>query len=56
MYQIILDEGIVLRTSGGVQVAPCQSASDAAFQAYVAWVEAGNLPEEIQTRTPSEAP
>lgn len=49
-YLIILDEGAVFREVDGVQVAPCQSAEDPAFVEYIAWVEAGNSPVEVQTR------
>jgi hypothetical protein len=49
MYTLILDEGVVL-DAAGTQVAPCQSADDPAFTAYVAWVYAGNEPTIIETR------
>jgi len=50
MYTIVLDEGIVL-DANGVQVAPCQSIDDPAFIKYNAWVEAGNQPTVLDTRT-----
>lgn len=49
-YTIILDEGVVL-DADGVQVAPCQSADDPAFVAYIAWVNAGNEPVTLASRT-----
>ena len=49
-YTIILDEGVVLRDSDGVQVAPCQSAEDPDFVAYNSWVESGNQPTIYDTR------
>ena len=50
MYRLIVDEGVVL-DEFGVQVAPCQSVNDLAFVAYIQWVEAGNNPEIIDTRS-----
>ncbi len=50
-YQIIIDEGVVIRVADGKTVSPCQSLDDADFVAYGAWVEAGNAPQEIQTRS-----
>jgi len=52
MYTIILDEGIVLRDSDGKIVSPCESPEDADFVAYIAWVNAGNSPLVLDTRTP----
>lgn len=49
-YTIILDEGVVLRESDGVQVAPCDSVQNEDFQAYIKWVAQGNEPTIIQTR------
>jgi hypothetical protein len=51
MYTIILDEGVVLRDSDGVQIAPCQSDHDPDFMAYNAWVEAGGEPAVLDTRS-----
>ena len=50
-YTIILDEGIVLRDSDGVQIAPCQSDQDPDFLAYNAWIEAGGEPTILDTRS-----
>jgi hypothetical protein len=47
MYTVSLSEGTVTR-SDGVVVAPCQSADDPDFLAYIAWVEAGNSPLIIE--------
>jgi hypothetical protein len=49
MYRLIVDEGIVLNEFD-VQVAPCQSTDEPNYQAYIAWVEAGNAPEIIDSR------
>lgn len=50
MYTIILDEGTVTRDADGKVVAPCQSAEDPDFVAYIQWVEAGNQPLILDTR------
>ena len=50
MYTIILDEGSVTRDADGKVVAPCQSAEDSDFVAYIQWVEAGNQPLILDTR------
>lgn len=50
MYTIILDEGTVTRDADGKIVAPCQSAEDPDFVAYIEWVEAGNTPLILDTR------
>ncbi len=50
MYTIVLDEGTVTRDEDGVVVAPCQSADEPDFVAYIAWVEAGNQPLILDTR------
>lgn len=47
MYRIELNTGIVRRIADGVQVAPCDSAQDPAFLAYLEWVNAGNSPEAV---------
>ena len=44
MYTISLSKGEVTRLSDGKIVAPCQSAEDPDFVAYIEWVEAGNQP------------
>jgi cytochrome c len=49
MYRLIVDQGVVL-DEFGVQVAPCQSADDPAFVAYIQWVEAGNEPEIVSVQ------
>ena len=52
MYTVILDEGIVIRNVDQVIVAPCQSADDPDFRAYINWVMLeGNEPVTIQSRT-----
>ena len=48
MYQIQLSTGEVTRLSDGKVVAPCQSAEDPDFVAYIAWVNEGNAPIEIE--------
>lgn len=50
MYTVILDEGLVLRDSDNVQVAPCDSDKDPNFVEYIQWVESGNEPTTIVTR------
>jgi hypothetical protein len=50
MYKIILDEGIVIRNSDEVIVAPCQSDDDPNYLEYVAWIHAGNEAESVITR------
>lgn len=51
MYTIILDEGVVIRDSDAKVVAPCQSAQDPDFLEYILWVEAGNQPLILPTRS-----
>lgn len=51
MYTIILDEGIVIRSSDGKVVAPCQSTDDIDFVEYSNWVESGNEPIILDTRS-----
>jgi len=53
MFKIIINEGTVVRESDGKVVAPCQSTEDADYQEYVAWINAGNEPEQIYS-TPAE--
>lgn len=50
-YTLIEDEGVVLRNSDGVQVAPCQSADDRGFQDYLQWVDEGNQAIVLASRT-----
>jgi hypothetical protein len=47
MYSLDPSSGTVTRNSDGVVVAPCQSDQDPDFLAYIAWVEAGNQPEQV---------
>lgn len=51
MYTIILDEGVVIKNDGMVQVAPCQSELDQEFTSYITWVNMGNQPTIINTRS-----
>ena len=44
MYSLNTATGIVIRLSDGHQVAPAQSIEDPDYQAYIAWVNAGNTP------------
>lgn len=46
-YSINLATGEVTRDADGLVVAPCQSADDPEFVAYVAWVNEGNAPTEV---------
>lgn len=45
-YTIHITEGTVTRDSDGKVVAPCESVEDPDFQAYQAWIAAGNTPAE----------
>jgi hypothetical protein len=48
MYTISLITGEVVRVSDGKVVAPCQSAEDPDFRAYIDWVMVeGNQPVEV---------
>ena len=47
-YIISLTQGTVTRVSDGKIIAPCQSASDPDFVAYIEWVHAGNTPTEVE--------
>lgn len=49
-YTIILDEGVVLRDSDGVQVAPCQSVDDVEYRAYIAHIDAGGQVTQVASR------
>ena len=51
MYTIILDEGIVIRDSDGVVVAPCQSDQDPDFITYNTWANKGGIPTIYNTRS-----
>ena len=46
-YTIILNTGEVIRNSDLKIVAPCQSAEDPDFVAYIDWINAGNQPEIV---------
>lgn len=50
MYRIILDEGVVLDMTD-TQVAPCQSTDEPSFLDYISWVNIGNQPEVLETRS-----
>ncbi len=43
-YTIILSTGEVIRNSDGKVIAPCQSAEDPDFVAYILWINSGNQP------------
>jgi hypothetical protein len=48
IYTISVSTGEVVRVSDGVVVAPCQSADDPDFKAYIEWVMVeGNQPTEV---------
>jgi hypothetical protein len=49
-YTIILDEGIVIRNSDGVTIAPCQSTIENSFVEYINWINQGNEPDILETR------
>lgn len=48
MYTINYATCEVVRVSDGKVVAPCQSAADPDFVAYIEWVEAGNEPTIVE--------
>lgn len=48
MYTIKLSTCEVIRESDGKVIAPCQSADDPDWLTYIAWVEAGNIPNEVE--------
>lgn len=48
MYTIKLTTCEVIRNADGQVIAPCQSGDDPAWQAYLAWVAAGNTPTEVE--------
>jgi hypothetical protein len=52
MHSLNLSGGSVIRESDGKVIAPCQSADDPDFVAYIKWVTEGNQPavkEETET-------
>lgn len=51
MYTIILDEGLVIRDSDSLQIAPCSDESDQNFLDYIEWVNSGNQPSVFNTRS-----
>lgn len=48
MYTVSISEGTVTRNSDGKVVAPCQSAEDPDFVAYIDWVNADNQPNVVE--------
>ena len=52
-YIIHMQSGTVTREADGVEVAPCQSAKDPNFVAYIDWVNAGNEPRVVDYPMPS---
>lgn len=48
MYEVSISLGTVTRLSDGKIVAPCQSAEDPDFVAYINWVNAGNEPIVVE--------
>lgn len=51
-YTLHIQTGTVTRDFDGFEVAPCQSADDPEFVAYIQWVEAGNEPRVVNYPTP----
>lgn len=51
MYTYISDEGVVVRDSDQVIVSPVFSSEDPNFIEYINWVNQGNSPVVIPTRT-----
>jgi hypothetical protein len=51
MYTYVADEGAIIRDSDGKVVSPCQSNEDPDFVEYINWVNAGNTPPAIVTRS-----
>lgn len=51
MYTIILDEGLVFRTSDQSIVSPCEDENDQNFIDYINWVNEGNNPIVYNTRS-----
>lgn len=47
-YTIKLTTCEVIRNSDNKVIAPCQSADDPDWLNYIAWVEAGNIPNEVE--------
>lgn len=50
-YTLHVQTGTVTRDIDGLEVAPCQSADDPEFVAYIQWVEAGNEPRIVNYPT-----
>lgn len=53
-YSYDLNSGNIIRDSDDVVVAPCQSANDEDFLAYIAWVNEGNQPTEVRNLNVAE--
>lgn len=51
-YTLHVQTGTITRDIDGLEVAPCQSADDPEFVAYIQWVEAGNEPRTVDYPTP----
>lgn len=51
MYKIVLNRGEVLRIADNKVVAPTSDANDPDYLEYVAWINAGNSPEEVYDDT-----
>lgn len=51
-YTLHIQTGTVTRDLDGLEVAPCQSATDPDYIAYVRWVEDGNDPRIVDYPTP----
>lgn len=47
-YIISPTQGTVTRTEDNVVIAPCQSDKDPNWLEYIAWVESGNIPDEVE--------
>lgn len=56
MFTIYPETGEVIRNEDGRCVAPCQSADDPDFIAYIDWVNAGNQPTVGQVILPPTVP
>jgi hypothetical protein len=48
MYSLSMSTGEAVRLSDGKVVAPCQSADDPDFIAYIDWIYAGNQPTLVE--------
>lgn len=53
MYTLHIQTGTVTREADGVEVAPCQSAEDPDFLAYIDWVNQGNEPRIVDYPMPT---